>query len=146
MAYAHSQRIRKTDPMTSFYYNFSHNSYDQIIEEPELYLLSQSDLFSAEGSYAGLAVQLGVMGAALAGLFTARPQIAKYFLKGSLRFNEWALIAGTGFISYRFGYWLGHTIAGDSDRINHHYAAFYLQKSINRYDGRVSLMKKPMMF
>ena len=146
MAYSHSQRIRKTDSMTNLFYNFSANSYDQIIEEPELYLLSQNDLFSAEGGYAGLAIQLGIMGAAFAGLFTGRPKVAKYFLRGSMRFNEWAMLAATGFLSYRFGYWMGHTIAGDSCKINHHFAAFYLQKTINRYDGRVALMKKPMMF
>ena len=72
------------------------------------------------------------------------PGTATRFMRGALGFNEWLIVAGTGFLGYKFGYAGGYVAAGDYKKINHHFGAYYLIKTQNRYEGRVNLMKKPI--
>ena len=146
MAHSRANCYRPVDFMTNSFFKFGKNSYDHIVDDPENFLLTQDDLFDAEGGYLGLALQLATMGGAFAALFTFRPSVYKYLMKGHMNFGEWAMLAGTGFLSYRLGYGLGYTLLGNSEKISNHYAAYYLQKNINRFDGRISLMKAPSQF
>ena len=143
MAYSNSARFRGIDRFTNWYYSHEKTAYDDLIDDPERYLLSQEDVFDAEGGYAGALINFATIAGSLGILFTVQPHLARYFMRGSLRFNEWALIGGTGILSYRLGYFLGYTLTGDIDRLNHHYAAYHLIKTQNRYEGRINLMKKP---
>ena len=143
MAYSNSSRFRSIDKLTNWYWPVERCSTDELINDPERYLLSQEDVFEAEGGYTGALLHFATVAGALGALFTARPALARYFMKGSLRFNEWALIAGTGILSYKLGYGIGYTVSGDIDKLTNHYTAYTLVKTNNRFEGRVNLMKKP---
>ena len=51
---------------------------DEIINNPEKHLLTQSELLAAEGGVGGLLVQIGTVGVGLGALFAARPRILTY--------------------------------------------------------------------
>ncbi len=119
---------------------------DEIINNPEKHLLTQEDLFAAEGGYAGFAVQLGVIGLGFATLFAFRPKLLSYLKNSQLRATEWTLLAGTGFLSYRIGYNVGTNLAGDSQKLNNHWIAYFYQKQLNRFEGRQILTKPPMNY
>ena len=146
MAYANSSRYRSLDKFSNRYWSFERSAFDEIIDDPERYLLTQNELFEAEGGYGGAFLQLATVSGLVGGLFALKPCMRNHFINGHLSFAGWVALATTGFIGYRVGYWLGHTIAGDSDKVNHHYAAYIWQKTQNRFDGRINLMKAPMTF
>ena len=58
---------------------------DEIISQPEKHLLTQDDLFAAEGGVAGFAIQLGVIGVGFATLFAFRPKLLSYLRNSQLR-------------------------------------------------------------
>ena len=146
MAYPNSQRVRKIDWFSNMYWSDEKTAYDQIIENPETHLLSQRQLFSEEGGVLGLLTQLTVMGGSVAALLVYKPSYTKYLLQGNLRFYEWLSLAAVGVTSYRAGYYLGYTLFGDSSKLHAHWAAFHYQKTQNRFEGRINLMKAPKMF
>ena len=116
---------------------------DEIISEPERHLLTQDQLFAAEGGAAGLLAQVGVIGVSFAALFVFRPKLLTYLKNAQLRAGEWTLLAGTGFAGYHLGYSLGHTFFGDSQKVNNHWLAYFYQKQLNRFEGRQILTKAP---
>ena len=67
-------------------------------------MLSQNDLFQAEGGFGtvGLQVALGMGGVAAACAFN--PRLVNYFKNGQLRFTEWATLG----LPAAFGYMVGH--------------------------------------
>ena len=139
-------RFRKSDFLSKFYWSDDKSAFDKIIENPESQLLTQDQLFEEEGGYASVFAHVATIGLAYAGLFMYKPNLARYFIKGNLRFHEWLAIGATGAAAYRVGYGLGVNTFGDASRVNAHWAAFYWQKSQNRFEGRVNLMKAPKMF
>ena len=146
MFYPTSSRFRPIDSFTNWFWNVERCGYDEIISDPERFLLTQRQLFDAEGGYTGLTIQLATILGSFSALFAFRRALPRLFLQGHLKSNEWLWIAGTGFTSYKLGYWLGHKFAGDSKKIDYHYAAFYWQKTQNRFDGKRTLLKKPSMY
>ena len=110
-------RFRYVDYWHSRFLNSSleqSRAVDEIINEPERHLLTQNDLFNAEGGVVGALVQLGFIGASLATLFVVRPKLFTYLRNSQLRANEWILLGGTGFVGYRLGYNFAATFFGDS--------------------------------
>ena len=76
-------RFRPLDMFHSRYVstdNYAAKAADEIIDTPEVHLLSQQDLFWAQGGPVGLAVQLGCVAGGLFSLFTYKPQYLKYFM------------------------------------------------------------------
>jgi hypothetical protein len=124
----------------------SSKAADEIIANPESHLLTQEQLFAAEGGVAGLGVQAGTIVVGLFALFAARPRVLTYLKNGQLRPADWALLAGTSLVSYRLGYNLGHSFAGDSDKVNNHWIAYFYQKQLNRFEGRQILTKAPKFY
>ena len=142
-------RFRYVDYWHSRFLNADSHSAkiaDEIISELEKHLLTQSDLYNAEGGIAGFAVQLGVIGVGFATLFAFRPRLLSYLRNSQLRASEWTLLAGTGFVSYRIGYNLGNSLLGDAEKVNNHWIAFFYQKQLNRFEGRQILTKPPMNY
>lgn len=95
------------------YWHFRHlnaesqTAADEIINEPERHLLTQNDLYAAEGGILGVAAQLGVMGVGFAVLFAFRPKYLTYLRNAQLRSNEWLALGLTSFVTYRLGYQFG---------------------------------------
>ena len=139
-------RFRYVDYWHSRFLNQSSDqsrASDEIINEPERHLLTQNDLFAAEGGALGLLAQVGVVGVSFATLFVVRPKLLNYLKNAQLRAGEWTLLAGTGFVGYRVGYTLGNTFFGDADKVNNHWQAYFYQKQLNRFEGRQILTKAP---
>ena len=139
-------RFRYVDYWHSRFLNQSSDqsrASDEIINEPERHLLTQNDLFAAEGGALGLLAQVGVVGVSFATLFVVRPKLLTYLKNAQLRAGEWTLLAGTGFVGYRVGYTLGNTFFGDADKVNNHWQAYFYQKQLNRFEGRQILTKAP---
>ena len=139
-------RFRYVDYWHSRFLNQSSDqsrASDEIISEPERHLLTQNDLFAAEGGALGLLAQVGVVGVSFATLFVVRPKLLTYLKNAQLRAGEWTLLAGTGFVGYRVGYTLGNTFFGDADKVNNHWQAYFYQKQLNRFEGRQILTKAP---
>ena len=119
---------------------------DDIIGAPEKHLLTQSELFWAEGGPVGLAVQLGAVGVGLAALFSVRPRYLSYLKNAQLRPFEWLAIGGTAFVSYRAGLCAGTMLFGDAQKAHNHWMAYFYQKQLNRFEGRQILKKPPMAY
>lgn len=142
-------RFRYVDYWHSRFLNADQQSAkaaDEIISEPEKHLLTQSELFDAEGGVAGFAIQLGVIGIGFASLFAFRPRLVSYLRNSQLRATEWTLLGATGFLSYRIGYNIGTLATGDAQKVNNHWIAYFYQKQLNRFEGRQILTKPPMNY
>ena len=116
---------------------------DEIIETPEKHLLTQSQLFDAEGGVFGLASQAGAVLGGLGVLFAARPRLLTYLKNAQLRPTEWVVVGGTAFVSYRVGYYFGNSFFGDAQKVSNHWLAYFYQKQLNRFEGRQILSKAP---
>ena len=139
-------RFRYVDYWHSRFLNASSQesrAADEIINEPERHLLSQNDLYAAEGGFTGVLAQVGFVGVSFAALFVARPKLLTYLRNAQLRASEWTLLAGTGFVGYRVGYHFGNTFFGDAEKVNNHWLAYFYQKQLNRFEGRQILTKAP---
>ena len=119
---------------------------DEIISNPESHLLTQSQLFDAEGGWIGLAAQLGIIGIGLSTLFVARPRLLTYIRNAQLRPFEWLILGTTSFVSYRVGYCVGSHFFGDTHKVDNHWLAYFYQKQLNRFEGRQILTKPPKAY
>ena len=119
---------------------------DEIINTPDKHLLTQSEVFWAEGGPVGLAVQLGVVGAGLAGLFSVRPKLLTYLKNAQLRPLEWLTIGAVAYVGHDIGVQAGATIAGDRQKLRNHWMAYYFVKANNRMEGRQILTKPPKFY
>jgi hypothetical protein len=94
--------------------NATSRAADDIIETPEKHLLTQDEIFWAEGGPVGLTVQFGAVGVGLGALFAAQPQLLTYLRRAQLRPNEWLIIGATTVASYYLGHFIGAKFFGDS--------------------------------
>ena len=137
--YWHFRHLNSDDKSTA-------RAADDIINEPERHLLTQHQIFDAEGGYSGLAAQAGTIAIGLATLFAVRPKILTYLKNAQLRPFEWLVLGGTTFVSYQAGYSLGNNFFGDSQKVSNHYMAYFYQKQLNRFEGRQILTKPPKAY
>ncbi|CDW72799.1 UNKNOWN [Stylonychia lemnae] len=119
---------------------------DEIISQPDKHLLTQQEIFQAEGGLAGLAIQASSVTVGLVGLFALRPRLLSYLKNGQLRPLEWLTLGSTAFVSYHIGHQIGSVVAGDAQRLQNHWMAYYFVKQNNRFEGRQILSKKPGMY
>ena len=109
-------RLRPVDWWHSRY--VEHNSLtseaaDEILDTPEKHLLTQNDLFWAEGGIAGEALQIGAVVGALVLLQTRSPTTIAALRAGKLSGSQWWLLGGSAFLSFKVGYWTGMRAFGD---------------------------------
>ena len=123
--------------------NPSNDAADEIIKSPDSHLLSQKELFKAEGGWSNFALSVGLSGAFLLGLFGANPRVFSHFKSGNMNFREWALFGGAAFGGLQTGQHLGIYFFGDYQRYQNHWIAYTYVKSLNRFEGRQILKNKP---
>ena len=63
-------------------YNAKNEAADEIIEAPDRHLLSQEELFSAQGGYATFGLTMGLAGAGAAAVIMTRPGMAAHLGRG----------------------------------------------------------------
>ena len=143
---ATNMRIRVWNPF--FYTNWQGTSADneaadRIISTPEKYLLSQENLFQAEGGNAGLAVQMLGLLVGVGSVFAMSPRMSSYWKTGSLRWMEWLCLFGAGSLGYIGARQVSVSTFGDYNAYHRHWMAYNYVKSCNRWEGRQILTKRP---
>ena len=116
---------------------------DVIINTPEKYLLSQGDLYRAEGGNSGFALQVLGLALGVGAVFAASPRYTAYWRNASLKWTEWSCILGAGFVGYRTAHYVSVNALGDARAYQNHWMAYNFVKSCNRWEGRQILTKRP---
>ena len=116
---------------------------DEILETPERHLLTQSELYNAEGGNAGFAFQMLGLALGVGSVFAASPRYTAYWKNASLRWTEWSCILGAGLVGYRSAYYVSVNAMGNPDAYRNHWIAYNYVKSCNRWEGRQILTKRP---
>ena len=126
--------------------NATNTAADEIIEAPDKHLLSQDELFDAEGGLNNLAVQLtfGLVGTGIA--CAVNPRLISYFKNGQLRFYEWMTLGGATSAGYLLGHQIGLNAFGDKQRVTNHWVAYTFVKNQNRFEGRNILSYTPTYY
>ena len=124
----------------------NNDAADDIIRNPDVFLLNQHDLFAAEGGWNNIAFTVGLTGAAVLGLFATNGRLFSHFKHGQMNFSEWAMFGGATFGGVFVGTHVGVHAFGDVQRYNNHWMAYTLIKSQNRFEGRQILKNKPMFY
>ena len=60
----------------------NNDAADDIIRNPDVFLLNQQDLFTAEGGWNNVAFTVGLTGAAVLGLFATNGRLFSHFKHG----------------------------------------------------------------
>ena len=146
MSNATNYRTRVWSPF--FYHNWQATTPenlvgDEIIETPEKHLLSQDDLYKAEGGHAGLAVQVFGLLLGVGSVFASSPRMASYWKNGSMRWMEWLCLSGAGYLGYSAGHSISVNTFGNAQAYRNHWVAYSFVKSCNRWEGRQILTKRP---
>ena len=123
--------------------NPSNDAADEILQAPDTHLLSQQELFKAEGGWSNFALSVGLSGAFLLALFGAQPRVFSHFKNGNMNFREWALFGGAAWAGLQTGHHVGLLAFGDYQRYQNHWIAYTYVKSLNRFEGRTILTNKP---
>ena len=71
-----------------------------MLEKPEKFLLTQSELYQAEGGNAAFALQMFGLVLGVGSVFMASPRYTAYWKNASLKWTEWSCILGAGFLGY----------------------------------------------
>jgi hypothetical protein len=139
-------RFRMLDSWHFGYYaadNATAHAADEIINTPEKHLMTQDEIFWAEGGVLGLAAQAGGIGLGLGLAFTCCPRLPAYLKNGQLRAMEWITLLFAGYLGYNVGHVAGARFFGDAQRLQNHWMAYHYVKTLNRFEGRQILTKKP---
>ena len=97
-------------------YNAKNDAADEIIESPDRYLLSQDELFEAEGGWGTFGLTMGLAGAGAAAVLLGRPGMAAHLGRAQLKAMEWGMLGGATFAGGCIGNNLGINLMGDSRR------------------------------
>lgn len=127
-------------------FNAANDAADQIIESPDRFLLTQDEVFEAEGGWSTFGLTMGMAGAGAAALFIAMPSMAAHFGRGQLKAVEWALLGGATFAGGFIGNQVGIQTLGDAQRYNNHWMAYAYIKSQNRFTRGTTLRNTPMFY
>ena len=126
--------------------NDANKAADEIIKTPEKHLLSASDLFEAEGGYAGIGLQVLVVGLGIGSVFASSARMGMYWRTGSLKWMEWFCLGGTAVVGHQIGQLASVNLLGNSAAYNNHWMAYGFVKSANRWEGRHILSKPPLQY
>jgi hypothetical protein len=93
--------------------NATNDAADEIIASPDRHLLSQQQLFEAQGGINTVALALGasVFGTLL--VFAGAPRTSAHFRNGQLGFYEWACLSTSALFWYNGASWVGTRSFGD---------------------------------
>lgn len=112
------------------------------IETPEKHLLTQDEVFDAEGGFGGLGVQLAGTTAGLVALQMYAPHTFTYIRNAQLKWAGFLAVGASSFIGYQLGHTLGVQLFGKPQALTNHWVAYHYVKTINRFEGQQILSKK----
>ena len=126
--------------------NETNDAADAIIQDPSKFLLSQAELFEAEGSWGTFGLTLCFGAASVAGLCIVQPRLGSYLLQGQLRAREALTLGGAALLGGALGQQIGVRTLGNCQAYQNHWMAYTYVKSMNRYDGKNVLSNAPLMY
>lgn len=136
-------------PLNQWYFsgytaiNETNDAADEIISQPDKHLLSQDQLFAAQGGFSTIGLAIGASALATLAVFAASPRIGSHFRNGQLTHLEWVTIGSSAFASYAGATWIGQRTFGNHQKVTNHWIAYTFVKSQNRFLGRTILTNKP---
>ena len=116
---------------------------DNIIRQPDRYLLNQEQLFSANGGLQTVAMSLGLASTGVMLAFATSRRMGSHFRNGQCTFRDWATILSGGVGFYCAGQFVGRRTFGDVNAWHNHWMAYTFVKAQNRYEGRRILTNTP---
>ena len=117
---------------------------DEIIAHPESHLLTQAQLYNAEGGNAGFALQMFGLVLGVTSVFASSSRMTTYWGRNaSLKWQEWLCLGGAGFLGLQAGNFVSLNSFGNPTAYNNHWLAYNFVKSQNRWEGRQILKKAP---
>ena len=126
--------------------NATNDVADEIINNADHYLLSQQELFAAQGGYNTVALAVGAAAFGTLAVFAGVPRTAAHFRTGSLNFSEWAMLSTSALFSYNAATWVGAQTFGNPHKSHSHWMAYTFVKAQNRFEGRRILNKTPRFY
>ncbi len=123
--------------------NDTTDAADEIIAAPDRHLLSQEELFAAQGAWTTVGLALGATALGTLAVFAGSPRTAAHFRAGNMTFLEWACLGSSALFWYGGASMAGQYAFGDYQRVRNHWMAYTFVKSQNRYEGRRILNKAP---
>ena len=122
--------------------NASNDAADEIIDgHADKHLLTQDQLFEAQGGWATVGLASGAVVLGTAAVFIGGPRTAQHFKTGSCSWMEWACLGSSAVFWWSAGHTAGRYMAGDVQKANNHWLAYKWVKSQNRFEGRTILTK-----
>ena len=121
----------------------SNDAADEIIDSPDRHLLSQEELFAAQGGFTTVGLALGATAFGTLAIFVGAPRTAAHFRTGNMTFLEWACLGTSSLFWYGSASVAGQYAFGDYQRVRNHWMAYTFVKSQNRFEGRRILTKAP---
>ena len=123
------------------------NAADEILVAPERHLLTQAQLYNAEGGNAGFALQIFGLLFGAASVFASSSRMTTYWGRNaSLKWQEWLCLGGASSLGYFGGSVVSLHTFGDAAAYRNHWVAYNFVKSQNRWEGRQILKKAPMNY
>jgi len=116
----------------------SNDAADQIVESPDRFLCSQSELFEATGGWSTFGLTMGLAGVGATAILMTKPGMAAHFGRGQLKLMEWAMVGGAAAVGGCIGQQMGIQNLGDATKYNNHWMAYTFIKSQNRFLGETS--------
>ena len=126
--------------------NATNDAADEIVNQPDRYLMNQEQLFAAEGGATTLMFQMAMTFAGAGVACAVNPRMLNYFKNGQLRFMEWAILGGASATGYVAGQRVGTFAFGDNQAVQNHWMAYTFVKSQNRFEGRNILASAPSYY
>ena len=116
-------------------YTETNTNADDIVASPDRFLLSQQDLFEAEGGWGTFGMTMGLAGMGAAAIVMGRPGVAAHLGRGQLKAMEWGMLGTAAFFGGFVGREAGIQMLGDATRTQNHWMAYTFVKTQNRYIG-----------
>jgi hypothetical protein len=126
--------------------NDTNDAADGIIESADRYLLSQEEIFEAEGGWGTFALTVGLGAAGAACLCAVQPRVGAALLGGNLVAAQWRSLAFCTAVGGCAGNLAGIHFIGNPSAARNHWLAYTYVKSMNRYEGKNVLGKAPFMY
>ena len=109
--------------------NDSNDAADEIINQPDKYLLNQQQLFAAQGGFSTVSLALAGVAFGTLAIFAGAPRTAVHFRNGQMSFSEWACLGSSALVWYGGMSWVGLRTFGDNKAVHNHWMAYTFVKA-----------------
>ena len=109
--------------------NADNNAADEIIASPDKYLLTQEQLFNANGGWNTVAMSLGLTAFGTILVFGGSRRLSTHWRQGQCHFYDWSCLLSSGLFWYIGGMYAGKHTFGDVQAVQNHWMAYTFVKA-----------------